>query len=166
MPPPHDIKTLRSLQGKIQSIRCFITQLSNTCLPFNELIKKDVLFEWDEEYHKAFDDIKQYILNPPFLILLKQEVPFHLYLSAIDFTLGIMLVQKNEQANKHAIYYLSHTLVNYEIKHIYIEKVFLVVVFATKKLLYYMLNHTMYVISRVDPLKYMMSKTYHVPIRV
>jgi len=34
------------------------------------------------------------------------------------------------------------------------------IVFATKKLRHYMLNHTTYVISKADLLKYMMNKTY------
>lgn len=40
------------------------------------------------------------------------------------------------------------------------EKLCLAVVFITKKLRYYMLNHTTYVIAKVDPLKYMMNKIY------
>lgn len=95
------------------------------------------------------------------LLHLKDNFPFHLYLSATDFTLGVMLAQKNEQAKDQGIYYLSHTLVDYDIRYIYIEKAFLVVVFLDKKIQNYMLNHITYVISQVDPLKYMMSKACH-----
>jgi len=50
MPLPHNVKTLRSLQGKIQAIRRFIAQLSYKCKPFNELLKKDIQFKWSESY--------------------------------------------------------------------------------------------------------------------
>ena len=72
-----------------------------------------------------------------------------------------MLSQKNESNKEQAIYYLSQALVGYEIKYVYLEKLCLVVVFVTKKLRHYMLNHTTYVIAKADPLNYMMNKTYH-----
>ena len=72
-----------------------------------------------------------------------------------------MLAQKNQQAKEQAAYYLSRTLIDYELRYIYMEKVCLIVVFVAKKLRHYMLNHTTYVISKEDPLKYMMSKMYH-----
>jgi len=50
-------------------------------------------------------------------------------------------------------------LVDYELKYVYMEKLCLAIVFATKKLRHYMLNHTTYVIAKVDPLRYMMNKT-------
>lgn len=134
MPPPHDLKTLRSLQGKIQVIHCFITQLSDRCHPFNDLLKKGVHFDWGDECQKAFEDLKQCLLNPPILIPPKVRVPFYLYLSAIDLALGVMLAQKNQQAKEQAIYYLSRTLIDYEIRYIYMEKVYLTMVFTTKKL--------------------------------
>ena len=71
-----------------------------------------------------------------------------------------MLAQKNEHNKEQVVYYLSRTLVDYEIKYLYMEKLCLAIILATKKLRHYMLNHTTYVIAKVDPLKYMMNKTY------
>lgn len=71
-----------------------------------------------------------------------------------------MLVQMNENNKEQDIYYLSQTLVGYEIKYVYLEKLCLVVVIATKKLRYYMLNHITYVIAKADLVKFMMNKTY------
>lgn len=123
---------------------------------FNELLKKGIHFKWIKSYQRAFDDIKQYLLTPSVLIPPKDNVPFNLYILAIDFTLGVMLDQNNEQP----IYYPSHTLVDYKLRCVYIEKVFFVVFFTVKKIINYMLNHTTYVIYRLDPLKYMMRKVY------
>jgi len=90
----------------------------------------------------------------------KKEEPFLLYTSAMEFVLGTMLTQKNENNKEKAIYYLSRTLVGYEIKYVYMKKLSLVVVFAKNKLRHYMLNHTTYVITKPDSLKYMMNKIY------
>lgn len=56
------------------------------------------------------------MLIPP-----KDDIPFHLYPLATDFTLGFMLAQKNDQAKEQAIYYLNRTLVDYELCYAYID---------------------------------------------
>lgn len=50
---------------------------------------------------------------------------------------------------------MSHTLVSYDTKYVYMEKLCLVMIFVTKKLYHYMLNQTAHVVSNIDPLKYM-----------
>lgn len=55
-----------------------------------------------------------------------------------------------------AIYYLIQILV----VTIYLEKLCLAMVFVTKKLSYYMLNQNTYIITKANPLKYMINKTY------
>ena len=57
-----------------------------------------------------------------------------------------------------AIYYISYTLVDYELKYTYIEKSYLVVVFASQKHRHYMLMHTTQLVAKIDPLKYLLSK--------
>ena len=47
MPPPRTLRHLRSLQGKLQSIQRFISQLADKCQPFTHLLKKDQNFRWD-----------------------------------------------------------------------------------------------------------------------
>lgn len=69
-------------------------------------------------------------------------------------------MQKNENNKEQAIYYLSQTLVGYEIKYVYLKKLCLAVVFETKKLRYYMLNHTTYVIAKANLIKYIMNKIH------
>jgi len=100
MPLTHYLKTLRSLQGKIQAIKQFIAQLSDKCFLFNTLFKKGTRFDWNEDFQNSFDDIKKYFLNPLVLIPPIHDVPFHLYLLSIDFALGFMLAQKNDQAKE------------------------------------------------------------------
>ena len=66
IPPPRNLKQLRILQGKINSINRHISQLGNKCRPFTHLLKKNVKFVWDVNCQKAFEYIKQYFLNPPY----------------------------------------------------------------------------------------------------
>ena len=111
MPPPRNLKQLRSLQGKIQAIRRFISQLADKCQPFTHLLKKDIVFHWNEECQQAFEQLKQYLLHPPVLVSPVPDKPLLLYISATQVALGSLLAQHDEQQRERAIYYLSRTLV-------------------------------------------------------
>ena len=73
--------------------------------------------------------------------------------------LGALLAQLDDAGKERAIYYISRTLVGYELNYMPMEKAFLAVVFSTQKLYHYMLSHTMQLISKIDPLKYIISRT-------
>jgi hypothetical protein len=68
--PPTNLKELQSLLGKINFVRRFISNLSQKVLPFSPLlgIKKDQKFVWVDEQQKAFDEITQYMKEPPVLV--------------------------------------------------------------------------------------------------
>jgi hypothetical protein len=57
---PTNLKELQSLLGKINFVRRFISNLSQTVLPFSPLlrIKKDQKFVWGDEQQKAFNENK------------------------------------------------------------------------------------------------------------
>ena len=84
--------------------------------------------------------------------------PLILYISAIDTSLGILVAQEDNNNKERAIYYLSCTLISYEMNYSIIEKSFLEVVFASQKLRHYMLAHTTQLVAKIEPLKYLLSK--------
>jgi hypothetical protein len=69
--PPTNLKELQSLLGKINIVRRFISNLSQKVLAFSPLlrVKKDQKFVWDDEQHKAFNEIKEYMKEPLVLYL-------------------------------------------------------------------------------------------------
>jgi hypothetical protein len=68
--PPTNLKELQSLLGKINSVRRFISNLSQMVLPFSPLLKlkTDQKFIWGDEQQKTFDEIKRYMKEPPVLV--------------------------------------------------------------------------------------------------
>ncbi|KAL2505477.1 Ribonuclease H [Abeliophyllum distichum] len=77
---------------------------------------------------------------------------------AQESSLGALLVQINDEGKENALYYLSRTLVGAEMNYSPIEKICLALIFAAKKLRHYMLAHTINLVSKIDPLKYIMSR--------
>lgn len=84
--------------------------------------------------------------------------PLILYISAIESSLGILLDQEENDNKEWAIYYLSHTLISYEIKYNIIEKACVENIFSSQKFRHYMLTHTTQLVAKIDPLKYLLSK--------
>ena len=60
MKPPRTKKEIRGFLGRIQYISRFIAQLTMTCEPIFQLLKKEVPTVWNEQCQEAFEKIKNY----------------------------------------------------------------------------------------------------------
>ena len=84
--------------------------------------------------------------------------PLILYISLMESSLYILLAQEDNDNKELAIYYLSHKLISYEMNYNIIEKSSLAIVFTSQNLRHYMLTHTTLLATKIDPLKYLLSK--------
>ena len=66
---------------------------------------------------------------------------------------------ENFEGRERALYYLSCTLIEAKLNCSLIEKMCLNLMFATQKLRHYMQPHTVCVISKANPIKYILSTT-------
>ncbi|KAG8502290.1 hypothetical protein CXB51_001975 [Gossypium anomalum] len=74
--------------------------------------------------------------------------------------MGCVLGQLDESGRKEkAIYYLSKKFTECETRYPPIEKLCCALIWTTRRLRQYMLYHTTWLISKLDPLKYMMEAT-------
>ncbi|XP_070004288.1 uncharacterized protein [Nicotiana sylvestris] len=104
------------------------------------MLKKDAATSWTEDYQKAFDKIKEYLSTPLVLVPPEPGRPLLLYLSVLDGAFGCVLGHHDETGRKEqAIYYLSKKFTPYEARH-------------------YFYAYTTYLLSRMDPLKYIFQK--------
>ena len=65
--PPKTLKQTRALCGMVNFLSSFLPDLRRLLIPKYELQKKLKKFKWTEEAEKAFNDIKQLLINPPVL---------------------------------------------------------------------------------------------------
>ncbi|KAG9458315.1 hypothetical protein H6P81_002823 [Aristolochia fimbriata] len=156
MPEPRNVSELKSFQGHLAYIRRFISNLAGRCQPFSRLLKKGTPFEWDDSCRHAFNNIKAYLTKPPVLVAPIVDKPLLMYIAAQEKSVGALLAQCDEDNKEHSLYYLSRTLVGAELNYTPIEKTCLALVFAVQKLRHYLLAHSTKLISRADPLKYIM----------
>ncbi|KAG9450509.1 hypothetical protein H6P81_010474 [Aristolochia fimbriata] len=158
MPEPRNVSELKSFQGHLAYIRRFISNLAGRCQPFNRLLKKDTSFEWDDSCRNAFNNIKANLTKPTVLVAPIVNKPLLLYIATQEKSVGALLAQCDEDNKERSLYYLSRTLVGAELNYTPIRKTCLALIFAVQKLRHYLLAHSTKLISRADPLKYIMSR--------
>ena len=84
--------------------------------------------------------------------------PLLLYLSVSDMALGCMLAQLDDLGNERAIYYLSKRMLEYECRYIMTERLYLELVWATRRLRHCVTDYSILLVSRLDPLRYLFDR--------
>ena len=78
---------------------------------------------WTEYCQRAFESIKDYLLEPPVLLPPVEGRPLIMYLTVIDNSMGSILGQQDETGRKeYAIYYLSKNFTDCEPQYSMLEK--------------------------------------------
>ena len=97
--------------------------MTATCTPIFKLLRKDQSCDWTEDCQKAFDSIKEYLLEPPILFPPVEGIPLIMYLTVLDESMVCALGQQDESGKKeHAIYYLSKKFTDCESRYPMLEK--------------------------------------------
>jgi hypothetical protein len=137
----------------------FISHMTATCGPIFKLLRKEQCIVWTDDCQKVFDSIKEYMLELPILIPPVEGRHLIMYLTVLEDSMGCALGQQNETGRKeHAIYYLSKKFTDCESRYSMLEKTCCALAWATKLLRHYMVNHTTWLISKMDPIKYIFEK--------
>ena len=64
---PRNIVEVLWFLGLAEYYRKFIKKISVLAKPLTELIKKESIFDWTTDWHKAFDTLKQKLVEAPVL---------------------------------------------------------------------------------------------------
>ena len=91
---PKTLKQTRAFCGMVNFLSSFLPNLRRLLIPIYDLQKKSKKFKWTEEAEKAFNDIKQLLINPP---VLKAPTPYGLFHLESDTSregVGCTLLQK------------------------------------------------------------------------
>jgi hypothetical protein len=77
---------------------------------FIRLLKKDTPFIWDERAQESFNALKKALVSTPLLKSHDYSRNYLLYIVASEETIGMVLVQEDDEFHEHVIYYLSRNL--------------------------------------------------------
>ncbi|GJW30539.1 reverse transcriptase domain-containing protein [Tanacetum coccineum] len=109
LPPPTNVKAVRSFLGHAEFYRRFIKDFSKISRPMTKLLEKDLVFNFDQECNKAFKTLKEKLTNAPIMVSPNWSLLFELMCDASDFAVGAMLGQRDEK-HFRPIYFASKTL--------------------------------------------------------
>ncbi|GJX74386.1 reverse transcriptase domain-containing protein [Tanacetum coccineum] len=95
LPPPTNIKGVRSFLGHAGFYRRFIKDFSKIARPLTKLLEKDTPFEFNDECQKEFELLKVKLTCALVIVSPNWNLPFELMCDASDFVVGVVLGQKD-----------------------------------------------------------------------
>ena len=124
----------------------FISRSTDKWLPFFRLLKNSTRFTWDEQFEKAFVDLKTYLSSPPLLVSPEAGEGLYLYLASSEETLAAVLIKKTPKGQL-PVYYVSKALHDSEFNYSKIEKLAYSLLMAFRKLRQYFQSHHITVLT-------------------
>lgn len=109
-PPPENESQVRSFLGFCNWYRRFIDHYANLCKPLNNLLHKNVPWDWTPEVHAGFEKLKVAFTSRPVLLIPDYTKPFIIEADTSLFATGAVLLQEDSNGDEHPSGYISHSL--------------------------------------------------------
>ena len=114
----------------------FISRSADRCRPFFLLINKWKNFEWTEECARAFQQLKDYLAQPPIMSSPEPDEVLLVYIAVAPYAVILVLIRVDNDIQR-PVYYVSKSLHETEVRYLPLEKSILAVVLDTRKLPHY-----------------------------
>jgi hypothetical protein len=118
------------LTGRLASLNRFISRSADRNLPFFEVLKSAEVFQWGPTQQKAFEELKQYLIELTTLTPPSSGTPLLLYVVAYHVAVSTALVQEKHdgQTRKQvSVYFVSEVHSASKKNYTELEKVLYVV---------------------------------------
>lgn len=169
-PTPKSPEDVRKYLGFVGYYRRFIPNFSKIARPLNSLLpapqkkrgrqpkeSKQKPFTWNEEQDKAFNTLRQCLMEPPVLGYPNFNLPFELHTDASTQGLGAILYQEQDN-HKRVIHYASRSLTKSEQHYPAHRLEFLALKWAiTEKFSDYLKTKPFTVLTDNNPLTYILT---------
>jgi hypothetical protein len=134
--PPKSRKGAQRLTRRLASLNRFISRSAERNLAFFEVLKSAEVLQWWTIQQKAFEELKQYLIELTNLTPPSWEAPLLLYVAASHAAVSVALVQEKQdgQAKKQVlVYFISEVLSPSKKNYTELEKVLYAVLMAYRK---------------------------------
>ncbi|XP_052299705.1 uncharacterized protein LOC107175370 [Citrus sinensis] len=91
LPPPTNVREVRSFLGHAGFYRRFIKNFSKIALPLYNLLQKDATFDFNEECQRAFKKLKEVLTSAPVIQPPNWDLQFEIMCDASDYVVGAVL---------------------------------------------------------------------------
>ena len=145
------MKEIRGFLGFANFYRRFIRDFGKIAIPLTDMTKKEAIknFKWTDELDKAFQTLKEKILEEPVLMTADPSKAFEVETDASDFALGGQLGQRDDEGRLHPVAFLSKKLHGPELNYGIHDKELMAIIEAFKEWRHYLsgTTHTVKVLT-------------------
>ena len=106
-PRPNDLTELRRFLGMASYYRRFVAGFTEIVAPLNKLTQKNVEFNWNEYFERAFKELKEQLMSSPVLAFPDSNREFIIYTDASNVGVGAVLAQSSEEGDEKVISFAS-----------------------------------------------------------
>ncbi|GFX30857.1 retrovirus-related Pol polyprotein from transposon 17.6 [Trichonephila clavipes] len=154
-PTPHIKAQILAFLGLAVYYQKYINRFSVIAAPLTDALKGRASrgkSTWTTEFENAFRELKGKLNDRPILYASNFEREFIVQMDASNAGMGAVLTQLNEQGEEHPILYLSKKFSEVEKRYCTTGKECTSIVFAIKKLHYYLDGNSFLVMTDHNPL--------------
>jgi hypothetical protein len=119
---PRTKKVIQSFIVEINFLRHFVPNFVEILKPITNMLKKYVVIKWSLEEKTFFQTIKQALVEALVLASPDYTKDFFIFSFALEETIVVVLLQKNEEGHKKPIAFSSRALRDDELKYDILEK--------------------------------------------
>lgn len=148
-PIPSTKTQIRAFLGLAGYYRQYIPKFSVIVAPLTDLLKgkeRKSTVEWNEKCQQAFEELKKLLTSNPVLYAPRFDIPFTIQCDASDQGIGVVLTQ-GDGNEEHPVLYLSKKFTPTEQRYNTSEKECAAIIYAVKKLQYYLDSHSKFFIQ-------------------
>ena len=100
---------MQKLTGMIVALNRFILRSADRCQPFYLLINRCKGFEWSEDCIQAFQQLKEYLSQPPIMSSPEADEVLFAYIAVAPHAVSLVLIW-NDNGLQRPVYYVSKSL--------------------------------------------------------
>ena len=156
-PVPESSAEVKRFVAFANYYRKFVKNFAQLAAPLNQLTRKGVIFQWNNNCQKAFETLKQALITPPILQYpdFSETNQFILRTDASAYAVGAVLSNSNDKP----VAYASRTLNKAEINYCTIEKELLAICWGVTKFRPYLYGKKFQILTDHKPLVYLFGMT-------
>lgn len=139
-PTPTTVTELQRFMGMVNQLGKFVPGLADINAPLQQLLRKDSAWYWDEAQQTAFQQVKEKLASPGILVHYNPNRQTVIAADASSTGLGAILLQTQDNGQRHPICYISRSLSEAERNYAVTKKEVLPSTWACKHLEEYVLG--------------------------
>ena len=160
---PESLTELRSYLGMLQYYSKFLPDLSSTIHPLNNMLKKNLPWNWTIDCERAFRTSKEQLSSYNVLVHYDMNLPVRLACDASSYGLGAVISHVMPNGEERPIAYASRTLSASEKNYAQIEKEALSLIFGVTKFHNYLYGSKFTLITDHKPLTAILGPKTSIP---